>query len=139
MGRILALDWGRKRIGVAISDPSGFLATPHSTLKAFPRERLWEELGRIIEAENISSLIVGLPFNMDGSEGASAGEARKLVESVRRFGLPVEVHDERLTSFEAERLLREMGKKPSRDKAMVDKAAAAILLQDYLDSHREKS
>ncbi|MDP8207151.1 MAG: Holliday junction resolvase RuvX [Candidatus Electryonea clarkiae] len=134
MSRLLALDWGRKRIGVAISDPSGILASPYTTLDATPRKRLLERIKNIINEENIECIIIGLPLNMDGSEGKSALQARSLADEVESLGIPVKTHDERLSSYEANRLLRDAGKKPSRNKGLIDRAAATLILQDFLDS-----
>lgn len=132
----MGLDWGRVRVGVALSDLSQCIATPRRTLKAVPRKALLEEIQRIIEWEEVTLVIVGIPYNMDGSEGESALQARRLVEDVRQLGVAVEEHDERLTSFSAKQVLRELGKKPSREKEQIDRVAAAILLQDYLDSRQ---
>ncbi len=137
MGRTLAIDWGRKRVGVALSDPEGLLASPYDTLPAKPRSRLMEAIGRIVKKENVERIIVGLPLNMNGTEGRSVEEARALVVQIGALDIPVEMIDERLTSWEAEKRLIASGRKPSRDKARIDRAAAAILLQSYLDNRRE--
>lgn len=132
-GRILAVDWGEKRIGLALSDPMRILASPFDTVPGKPREKLIELLGRLIEDQQVTLVIVGLPRNMDGSEGKSAIEARKLAEQIEAHGVPVELVDERLSSYSATQLLQQMGRKPSRKKELVDRAAAAIFLQEYLD------
>jgi putative Holliday junction resolvase len=135
MGRILALDWGTVRVGLALSDAGGVMASPYDTLPAKPIERLLQSLQRIVKDEEVERLVVGLPLNMDGSEGASAEKAQELAKLLEdNLPVPVRMLDERLTSFEAERKLREIGRKPSRDKGRVDRVAAAILLQEYLDS-----
>lgn len=136
MARILALDWGKVRVGVAISDPMGMFASPYDTFQAKPHDRLLERIKAVIEEEQVEKVIVGLPYNMDGSEGSSAESAKAFADEVRNLGAIVEHHDERLTSYEAEKKLREAGRKPSRDKGRVDRAAAALLLQDYLDSRQ---
>lgn len=130
----MAVDWGRVRVGVALSDPMRMFASPYDTLDARSRDRLLESIASIIEREEVGLVVVGLPYNMDGSEGTSAEEARKLAGQIHDLGVAVDTLDERLTSFEAEQKLREIGRKPSRDKGRVDRAAAAILLQEYLNT-----
>lgn len=137
MGRMLALDWGRVRVGVALSDALGLLATPYDTYQAKPREQLLDRIVGLVQREMVDRVIIGLPLNMDGTEGASATEARRLGQELTERGLQVVYYDERLSSYEAESRLRSMGRKPSRDKERVDRAAAAIILQEYLDTHRE--
>jgi len=134
MSRILALDWGSKRVGVAISDGLRMFASPFDTFDAKPRQELLRKIEKVIQAEEVELVIVGVPFNMDGTEGDSAKQARQLVEDVEKLGIVVETVDERLSSFQAEMKLREAGRKPSRDKGRIDRAAAAIFLQEYLDS-----
>ncbi len=136
MGRMLALDWGRVRVGVALSDALGMLATPYDTFSAKPRDQLLNKVVELVHREEVERVIIGLPLNMDGSEGASAQEARRLGEELTGRGLPVVYYDERLSSHEAEQKLRSLGHKPSREKGRVDRAAAAIILQEYLDSHQ---
>lgn len=137
MGRVLALDWGTVRIGLALSDLGGTIASPYDTLPAKPRDQLIRKLRSIIDAEMVDRLIVGLPLNMDGSRGGSANKAQELADELaRELELPIELVDERLTSFEAERKLREIGRKPSRDKGRVDRVAATIMLQEYLDQKK---
>ncbi|MBZ0266194.1 Holliday junction resolvase RuvX [bacterium] len=130
--RILAIDWGTRRIGVAISDRSGTLASPLVTLNASDK-LLIDKIRDIIIDEEIDRIIVGLPLNMDGSEGKSSIAAREFGVRLNELEIPIEMRDERLSSWSAENLLRESGKKPSKDKARVDRAAAAIFLQGYLD------
>ncbi|MBS1261910.1 MAG: putative pre-16S rRNA nuclease [Calditrichaeota bacterium] len=133
-GRILAVDWGTVRIGIAVSDRGRTLASPLETLPAKPRARLLERLGAIVREQNVTQIIVGLPLNMDGSEGRSARRARRFAaELAAAAGVGVIGIDERLSSFEAERTLRAIGRQPSRDKGRVDRVAAALLLQEYLD------
>ncbi len=137
MGRTMALDWGRKRIGIALSDLTGTLATPHSTLAAQPRERLWVDLQKIIEDEEVERIVIGLPFNLNGDLGPSALHAKEFALDVGRFGLPVEMVDERYSSVDATTKLQQLNRKPSRNKGLVDRAAAALFLQEYLDSKKK--
>ena len=134
-GRVLALDWGRVRVGAALSDPLRTFASPYATFDAKPRAELLRRLQQVIDREEVILIVVGLPYNMDGSEGTSAQAAREFARDLEAFGLPVVEFDERLTSFQAEQKLREIGRKPSKDKGRVDRVAATLLLQEYLDSH----
>ena len=131
-GRVLGIDWGTKRVGLAISDARRILAFPHSTIELHP-ETWIQRIGKVIQEENISQIVIGLPLNMDGSEGKSAKAAREFAVALEVFQLPVQLIDERLSSYTAEQRLRESGKKPSRKKSLVDRAAAAVILQEYLD------
>ncbi len=139
-GRVLALDWGTVRVGVALSDPGRVLASPYDTFPAKPKQQLFDRIRKVVTQEEVKDIIVGLPLNMDGSEGDSAKKARAFaVEIENETGIEVICLDERLSSFSAEQTLRAVGRKPSKDKARVDRVAATLVLQEYLDSlhHRE--
>jgi putative holliday junction resolvase len=139
MARILAIDWGEKRIGVAISDPSGTIATPLPTQYAKPKKKALGFLRDIVRQENVITVIVGYPKNMDGTLGSSAVEARKFAtELLRPFNGEVRLlfHDERLTSWAAKQMLREMGEKPEKGNGRIDQIVAASILQAYLDWRR---
>lgn len=133
-GRILALDWGEVRIGIATSDVGRSLASPFDTIPAKPREEAVRKIVRLVDEYDVTLILVGLPLNMDGSEGKSAEKARAFAEEIKlATGKPVECIDERLSSFSAEQALRALGRKPSKDKGRVDRTAAALILQEYLD------
>ncbi|MBI4881042.1 MAG: Holliday junction resolvase RuvX [Planctomycetes bacterium] len=138
MERILAIDYGRRRIGLAACDPLGITAQPIGAHEGTPEEALAAIL-RLCAERQVERIVVGLPLNMDGSEGEMAREVRgfaaKLAQATR---LPVDFSDERLTSWEAEGRLREMGRRRKRkgDKGRVDAMAAAQILRDYLDARR---
>lgn len=138
MSRFLALDPGAKRIGVAISDPSGVVA---QSLKFVEKTRGpgWAtEVESLVAEYQVAEVIVGLPLNMDGSEGPAAAEVMRLVQVLRtRLKVPVKVWDERLTTVAAQRMFRETGVKMHRAKKRMDGVAAALILQGYLD-HRAK-
>ena len=134
-GRVLAIDWGTKRIGIAISDTGGTLASPYSTLTN-QQGNIIKQIQKIIEREEIRELVVGLPLNMDGTAGRSVELVTKFGEELKMLGLPIHFVDGRLSSFSAERMLREIGRKPSRKKELVDRAAAAVVLQEFLDSRK---
>jgi len=130
--RILGIDYGTKRIGLAISDDLGISARP---LEVVARSHVAEALRRIIDDYDIDRVIVGLPTGLGGKEGISAEAARDLGSEVeKRFGLTVEYVDERFTSRMAETALLESGMKRRARKERVDMVAAAIILQTYLDA-----
>jgi putative pre-16S rRNA nuclease len=137
-GRILAVDWGEIRIGLALSDETQLLASPLETLvrrrgKRFPMRRLLE----LVAAHNPVGVVVGLPLTPEGGEGPSAVESRALATSVgRRTELPVELWDERLSTARALRLVREQDGSTRGRKEDVDALAAAVLLQGFLDARR---
>jgi len=137
-GRILAIDWGEVRLGLALSDEGQVLATPLDTLvrrpgKRFPMLAFLEHL----ERQQPVGVVVGLPLTPEGDEGPSAVQARELAELVaRRTSLPVELVDERLTTARAHREIRAQGGSTRGRKGDVDALAAAVLLQGFLDRRR---
>jgi len=134
MSRILALDPGSRRIGLAVSDPTGILAQP---LDAVERSRGRDWAGAIlilIEELEVTEIVVGLPLHMDGSEGESAANARQMAETLRsRAKVPVTLWDERLTTVAAEKMFRESGVKTRQARRHIDSVAAVLILQGYLD------
>jgi len=137
-GRLLGVDWGEKRIGLALSDESRTLAQPLATLtrragKRFPMAALREHLDR----NAVTGVVVGLPLDAEGAEGDAAKAARVLADDIaRRSGLPVALWDERFTTARVLSAVREMGGKTRTRKADVDALAATLLLQHYLDASR---
>lgn len=133
--RILAIDYGQKRIGLAVSDPLGRFAVGLPTLERTRKTDLWTPLAALRDQYGIHTVVVGLPRNMDGSEGPMAHKVRAFGAMLSaQLGCEVTYLDERLTSALAEQTLRAQGIAPSRQKGLVDQAAAARILQDYLDS-----
>ena len=144
-GRILALDYGRARIGLAIASAEAALAQPLGTLERINRNEDMRRLRELVREHGVRQIVVGLPLRLDGTRGEMAEEAVRFGERVRKqIGLPVEMVDERLTSWEAERLLEEhqgrtihaaAGKKQKKEnvKVGVDAMAAALILKEYLD------
>ena len=136
MTPVLGIDFGRSRIGVAISDELRLLAHPLETIPAGknPARRIAE----IVRERKIEHVVVGLPRNMDGTFGAAASEAQKFVEELRAL-IPREITtwDERLTTVAAHRALREAGKKTRATRGYVDQVAAQMILQGYLDRQQE--
>jgi putative Holliday junction resolvase len=134
--RALGIDPGTKRIGLAVSDLSGTIASPlHVLHRSKSRQHDLQEIARIAREEEAEVIVMGLPLNMDGSESksskAAVHEARKLATLV---DVPVELHDERLTTVTAERSMMDAGLNAIERRQRVDKVAAAIMLQSWLDS-----
>jgi putative Holliday junction resolvase len=126
-GRLLALDLGTKRVGVAVSDELRLTVRPVMILERRSWKHLLSDVTEQIESLDIAALVVGLPLNMDGSEGPAATEARRLVENFRRsLSVPVYVQDERLTSEEAKSRANGSPADP------IDAQAAAVILEDFL-------
>jgi putative holliday junction resolvase len=140
MSRVLAVDYGTRRIGLALSDPTRTLASPIPTLVRRAGKRPpWAELQRVVEENEVAEIVVGLPLHLSGEETAWCAEVRRFSEALSsRTGLPVHLLDERLTSVYGERLVRGSGLRKSEreDKSRVDAAAAAILLQVHLERSR---
>lgn len=133
--RVLALDHGTVRIGVAGSDDLGIIATPLEFIPAEPFESFAARLKQLIADRGVEQLIVGMPRNMDGSYGEAASKVKEFIERVRGVTtVPVRTWDERLTSAQANRQMIQAGVRRSDRKEKVDAAAAAILLQSYLDT-----
>ncbi len=133
--RILALDHGTKRIGLAISDELGVIAQPLEFLAAEPREEFLNRLKDILDSRGVDEILVGIPRNMNGTYGPAAAKAREFVEALKNvLTIPVKTWDERLTSVQANRFLIETGMRREKRKERVDQTAAALMLQSYLDS-----
>ena len=137
-GRVLAVDWGERRIGIALSDESRSLAQPLVTLtrrtgKRFPMRQFLT----LLEQHAVAGVVVGLPLDPEGTEGEAARAARTLAADIaRRSGKPVELWDERLTTARALQAVRAMGGTTRGRKEDVDALAATVLLQHYLDAKR---
>ena len=129
--RILALDVGKRRIGVAITDPLALTARPHSTI---PRNReAPQKIAAIIHEMEIGKLLVGLPLHLSGAEGEQAADVRSFVERLAPLiSIPVEFRDERLTTVEAEQRLWDKRGDWRKRKKEIDAVAASVMLQDYL-------
>ena len=148
---ILAIDYGRARIGLAIADSGLRLAQPIGTLERINRNEDMRRLRELAREHNVKQVVVGLPLRLDGTQSEMAEEASRFAERLRKqIGLPVEMVDERLTSWEAERLMEEVGgrvlhkespvtgKKIRKEqgKLTVDSVAAAVILKEYLEKHQ---
>ncbi|MEE9615370.1 MAG: Holliday junction resolvase RuvX [Thermodesulfobacteriota bacterium] len=136
--RIMGLDLGKKRIGVAISDESGLTAQPLTQLERSSAEKTMEALLEIAAEWSVGRVVVGVPYNMDGSTGAQAKGALKFAEKLRERGsLEVDIWDERLSTVAVTRVLISGDVSRSRRKGVTDKLAAAYILQGYLDGKKE--
>ena len=132
--RYLGLDVGRATIGLALADEVLRTARALRTLRRTGEARDMAEIRKVVEEFEVTRAVVGLPLHMDGSEGASARLARGFAERLgAALGLPVELHDERLSTFEAEDRLRRQGLSGRERRKVVDAEAAAVILQDWLD------
>lgn len=132
--RTLGVDVGRVRIGLALADDVLRTAQPLTTLVRRGDARDFAAIAELVREYEVSRLVVGLPLNMDGSEGASARFARAMAEKLGAYlALPVELADERLSSFEAEQRLRDRGVSAKDARGSVDAEAAAVILQGWLD------
>ena len=137
MVRVLAVDPGSKRVGLAVSDPTGTIAQPLTTVAAEPRETLAARLAGFAREHEASRIVVGLPVRLDGSHGPEAAAARVLAAELRKASrLPVELVDERLPPAAAERSLLASGMRRDKRRANIDRVAAAILLQAHLDARK---
>jgi putative Holliday junction resolvase len=136
--RILAIDYGSRRLGVAISDPMNIIAQGLPTLNN--DHQVYEHLQLIIRAHPVSCIVVGMPYNLRGESGMKAKEVEEFIERLRtEVEVPVTTWDERFTSKLAQNAMREMGtKKAKRErKGAVDQIASVLLLQSYLDRRRD--
>jgi len=149
--RILGIDYGRARIGLAVADALTALARPLDTLDRVNRNEDMRRLREIVRAHGVKQIVVGLPLRLDGTHGEMAEEASRFAERVRKqLGVPVEMMDERLTSWEAERLLEEQAgrvfhegakgahgkRKQAPPRSSVDAVAAAVILKEYLEQQQ---
>lgn len=133
---VLAVDWGTRRLGLAVSDPLGTLARPLPTLQVRGAADAQTQILAALETHEAASVLLGLPLNMDGSEGPSAVRVRALGAALIAAGCRVGYTDERMSSEDAMTFLRERGERRP-EKARVDQVAALLLLQAYLDGHAE--
>ncbi len=138
MARTLGLDIGDRRIGVAMSDPEGILASPNTIITYNDDKEAIDSIIEIVNRQEIRQIIVGLPRALDGSLGMQAEKVQAFVQKlVDAAGVPIEFRDERMTTVLARRLMRAASdKKNIKRKALDDSAAAAVILQSYLDEKR---
>jgi len=140
MKRIMGIDYGKSRIGVALSDPTHRVAFPFCVIDAKKKD-VFDQIQKIVREEDVSDIYVGNPLLLSGKEGALSREVQEFVEGLKdRLGSEVSIHlvDERLTTKIAERLVRESGHRPTFEKEKVDMVAAAVILQGVLEQEEIK-
>ncbi len=136
MARILGIDFGERRVGLAVSDPLKIIAQPYATLVRDGGDGWWSQLAAVISEQEIELAVVGYPLTMSGERGSQAQVVDKFIaELEQNLAVPVERYDERLSTVAARKALQQQGIKTGHNKEMVDRTAAALFLQDYLDSH----
>ena len=139
MGRILGIDYGDSRVGLALSDPTKIIASPYHTLSNKGIPDLIEELENIIIEKDIEFFVIGLPIGLDGNDSQQTKKVRDFVNALEAVvNLPIHFQDERLSSKSATRSLIEQNIKTGHNKNLIDQMAAAIFLQQYLDSNYNK-
>ena len=133
--RILSLDIGKKRIGIALSDALGLTAQPLETLHRKAESADFQQIKNVAQDMNVTEIVVGLPLNMNGTVGPQAKDAYDFVEKLKKeLEIPIKLWDERLTTLEANRILIEADISRKKRKKVDDKLAAQLILQSYLDS-----
>lgn len=138
--KVMGIDPGQRRIGLAVSDDDGRMALPVRTVVRTSRDQALGEIAAEAGARQVERLVVGLPLRLDGTEGPEARRARELARELsQRTGLPVTLWDERLTTVSADRALREAGVRGPGRRDVVDQAAAVVLLQGFLDARAGSS
>lgn len=137
--RILALDVGARTIGLAVSDPLGITAQGLQTIRRQNRKNDLDQLRRVIRKYGVAELVVGFPVRMSGTEGIQAEKMKGFAAALAsRFKIPVHLWDERLTTAEAQRVLRETDMSIKRRAEVVDQLAATLILQSYLESRQNR-
>lgn len=137
--RILGLDYGAKRVGVAISDELGLTAQGIATIAVRSRKQLLGEVEIIVRSRGVETIVIGYPLRLDNSEGIQCEKVKAFARSLSAsLAVPVVLHDETLTTKEAEEILHSSGMRWKRRKEAVDKLAACLILQSYLDAARRR-
>ena len=134
MGRILGIDYGDVRIGLALSDPLQIIASPFRTIQNRNNDFILKELDSIINEKKIGSLVIGLPIGLNNQETIQTKKVRLFADQIKILGAPIYFQDERLSSISAKKSLIMQNIKTGTNKSMIDKAAAAIFLQQFIDS-----
>ena len=137
--RILALDVGTRTIGLAVSDPLGITAQGLETIRRQNRKNDFDQLRRVIRKYQVAEMVVGFPVRMSGAEGSQAEKMKEFAGALAsKFRIPVHLWDERLTTAEAQRVLRQTEMSIQRRAEVVDRLAATLILQSYLESRKNR-
>ena len=136
MKRILCLDYGEKRIGLALSDPLKIIAYPYKTIINFGLKNLKHEIKKIIASETVESMVIGLPIGLNGKDTIQTQKVREFRLQILDLNIPIYFEDERLSSLAAAKSMKLEKIKTGFNKGMIDKRAAAIILQQFLDKNK---
>jgi putative Holliday junction resolvase len=139
MGRILAIDPGKKRVGLAVSDLMKIIASPLQLLSFENQEKLLEELLAVIKAQNVEKVVIGFPVREDGEESPGCEDARQLAQLLQDHNIDVVLWDERYSSKIAQNILRESGITAKNSKNKLDAVAASVLLENYLTYYKQNT
>jgi len=134
MGRILGIDYGDVRIGLALTDPLKIIASPFKTIQNRNNDFIIKELDFIINEKKIETLVIGLPIGLNNQETIQTKKVRLFADLIKILGIPIYFQDERLSSISAKKSLMIQNIKTGSNKSMIDKAAAAIFLQQFIDT-----
>lgn len=135
--RVLGIDFGRKRLGIAISDPMGVIAQPLPTIEYKSLPEALNQIKSILHEYRIKEIVVGYPYNLKGDVGVASHRVDNFVKYLKdTVELSVSLWDERYSSVQAERTIRELGKSPSKNRAKIDAISAVLILQNYLDNQK---
>jgi putative Holliday junction resolvase len=132
--RYIGLDLGTKTLGIATSDRTGIIASPYKTIIYKNQDKLIEELLNILKAEEITNIVIGMPLNMNGTVGPSGERTYEFIDKLQeKTKLPINTQDERLSTMEVERVLIDADMSRKKRKKVIDKMAAVVILQNYLN------
>ncbi|MBN2365193.1 MAG: Holliday junction resolvase RuvX [Calditrichaeota bacterium] len=139
MPRYLGIDFGEKRVGLAMSDPTLTIAQPLRTIRYHSLKELINQLKTVVNEFSIEKIVCGLPLTMKGTDSRKTTEVREFVEKLQnRINIPVVLFDERMTTVQAQMTLQQLGKKPSRNREIIDQIAAQFILQTFLDHEKQR-
>ena len=135
MARSLGIDFGEKRVGIALSDSTNLIASPYKTIEYFSKDHLIDEIKKIAQEKEVEIFIIGLPLNMKGKDSAQTKNVRNFKKLLSNLEIPILYEDERLSSTIAKKSLVLQNVKTGHNKSEIDRTAAAIILQQYLDKN----
>ncbi len=132
-GRVLGVDLGARRVGLALSDPLGIISSPLDTIPMVSESALVKSIVSLCKERQVVAVVIGLPISADGSEGPGCARARRIADGIEGAGIPAHLQDESWSSRDAERALRETGKTRRNSKEKIDAIAASLILREYLE------